>query len=161
MSRVSPRMQTLARRLIAREAMETLAANKGSRHKSSGKPPQGGPRTDLPVVEKLRPKLATLMGQSGFHALLSRARALACAEAPRLQDVRINPDGSVEGWDELAAHLSPKGLSEAKAALLAQLLGLLQAFIGETLTRQLVLEVWPRLSLDNLDSGRGDHSEKK
>ena len=44
--------------------------------------------------------------------------------------------------------------------LVAQLLGLLVAFIGETLTLRLVREVWPKLPLNDLDFGRGDKNEK-
>ncbi len=34
--------------------------------------------------------------------------------------------------------------------------GLLVAYIGESLTRQMVREVWPKLSLNDLDFGKGD-----
>jgi hypothetical protein len=40
------------------------------------------------------------------------------------------------------------------------LLGLLVAFIGEDLTLRLVREVWPKLSLNNLDFGKGYKNEK-
>ncbi len=43
--------------------------------------------------------------------------------------------------------------------LLAQLLGLLFTFIGEALTLQLVLDVWPELVLDDSDSGYGETHE--
>jgi predicted transglutaminase-like cysteine proteinase len=47
----------------------------------------------------------------------------------------------------------------SRALLLAQLLGLLVAFIGEDLTLRLVREVWPKLSLNDLDLGTGDKNE--
>jgi hypothetical protein len=37
--------------------------------------------------------------------------------------------------------------------MLAQLLGLLVAFVGESLTVRLVREVWPKVRLDDLDFG--------
>jgi len=42
------------------------------------------------VSEKLRPHLATLMGNVGFRALLSRALALANAEVPLTAAVRTS-----------------------------------------------------------------------
>ena len=103
------------------------------------------------VSEKLRPHLATLMGNVGFRALLSRALALANAEAPWLRAVHVNADGSYEVLDELATQVDPDEIVEGCVVLLAQLLGLLVAFIGEDLTLRLVREVWPKLFLDNLD----------
>ena len=111
------------------------------------------------ISEKLRPHLATLMGSVGFRALLSRALALANAEVPWLRAVHVNADGSLEGLDELGAQVDPDEIFEGCVALLAQLLGLLVAFIGEDLTLRLVREVWPKLSLNNLDAGKGDKNE--
>ena len=111
------------------------------------------------VAEKLRPHLATLMGNLGFRALLSRALALANAEVPWLRAVHVNADGSLEGLDELGAQVDPDEIFEGCVVLLAQLLGLLVAFIGEDLTLRLVREVWPKLSLNNLDAGKGDKNE--
>jgi hypothetical protein len=45
--------------------------------------------------------------------------------------------------------------------LLAQLLGLLNAFIGEVLTLRLLRDVWPKIPLDNLEFGNGDKNEKQ
>jgi hypothetical protein len=39
---------------------------------------------------------------------------------------------------------------------LAQLLGLLVAFIGPSLTMRLVGEIWPQISLNKVDFGHGD-----
>lgn len=105
------------------------------------------------VGEKLRPPLATLLGHGGFQALHARALALAGAEIPWLRAVRIQVDGSLEGLDELAAKMDRADLAEGRLVLLAQLLGLLVAFIGEIMTLQLVREVWPRLSLHRFEFG--------
>jgi hypothetical protein len=40
------------------------------------------------------------------------------------------------------------------------LLGLLVAFIGETLTLRLVREVWPKAPLNELDLSEGNKNEK-
>ena len=114
----------------------------------------------FPVPEKLRPHLATLMGNGGFRALLSRALALANAEIPWLRAVQVKADGSLEGLEERLAQLDPDELSEGRVVLLAQLLGLLVAFIGEKLTLRLVREVWPEVPLNDLDFGNGVNNEK-
>jgi hypothetical protein len=112
------------------------------------------------IDEKLRPHLATLMGKVGFRALLSRALVLTNAEVPWLRALHVNADGSLEGLDELDAQVDPKEIFEGRVVLLAQLLGLLVAFIGENLTLRLVREVWPKLSLNDLDFGKGYKNEK-
>ena len=147
MSRATPKMRDFAERLIAYETRENKS-----------------PETIIPAAclaaEKLRPHLATLMGNLGFRALLSRALALANADVPWLRVLHVKADGSFEGLDELDAQADPDEIFEGCVILLAQLLGLLAAFIGEHLTLRLVREAWPKLSLDDLDFGEGDKIEK-
>jgi hypothetical protein len=112
------------------------------------------------VFDKLRPHLATLMGTGGFCALFSRALALATAEVPGLCTVRVRADGSLEGLAELHSRLGADKFFEGRVILLAQLLGLLMAFIGENLTLRLVREVCPKVSFDGLDFGNGGKHEK-
>jgi len=100
------------------------------------------------------------MGNAGFHALLSRALALANAEVPWLRAVNVNAGGSFEGLDKLGAQVDPDEIFEGCVVLLAQLLGLLVAFIGEDLTLRLVREVWLKLSFNDLDFGKGYKNEK-
>jgi hypothetical protein len=111
------------------------------------------------VGEKLRLHLTALMGKFGFRALLSRALALANAEAPWLHAVHVNADGSFGGLDELGAQVGPEKFAEGSVVLLAQFLGLLVAFIGGSLTLQLVREMWPKIPLNDLDFGNGDKNE--
>jgi hypothetical protein len=136
-------MRDFAERLIAYETR----GNKSSETKN--------PAAFL-VGEKLRPHLARLMGKVGFRELLSRALVLANAEVPWLRAVRLKADGSFEELAELGAQVDPDEIFEGRVVLLAQLLGLLITFIGEDLTLRLVREVWPKLSLNNLDFGKGD-----
>jgi hypothetical protein len=110
------------------------------------------------VGEKLHPQLATLLGNVGFRALLSRALALAIAEVPWLRAVHVKADGSLEGLEELESKVDADKIFEGGVVLLAQLLGLLVAFIGENLTLRLVRVVWPKLSLN--DFGTGDKNER-
>jgi hypothetical protein len=93
------------------------------------------------VCEKLRRPLSTLAGATGFHALLGRALTLAKAQDPHFAGVRLQPDGSLDGLSELCNTED----GQAGEALIAQLLGLLDAFIGQDLTLRLVLDVWPDL----------------
>jgi hypothetical protein len=143
MSRAAPKMRDFAERLIAYEAR----ANKSSKTKT--------PAACL-VIDRLRPQLATLMGNIGFRALLSRTLALANAEFPWLRAVHVKAEGSLEGFEELGAQVPPDEIVEGCVVLLAQMLGLLVAFIGEDLTLRLVRDVWPKLSLNSLDVGKGD-----
>ena len=147
MSRATPQMRDFAERLIACETR----GNKASGTKT--------PAT-FHVSEKLRPPLATLMGDTGFRSLLSRSLALANAEVPWLRAVQVKADGSLDGLDELEAQVGQDEFLEGRVVLVAVLLGLLAAFIGEKLTLQLVHEVWPKLSLSDLDFGKGAKNEK-
>jgi len=134
MSRATPQMHDFAERLIAYESKRTKAFA----------PPIP---VAFQVCGKLRPHLATLMGKAGFGALLSRALALAAVEAPGLRAVQVQADGSlvIAGATEGAAKVGDGGVH-----LLAQLLGLLEAFIGENLTLRMLREVWPKLFLSEL-----------
>jgi hypothetical protein len=113
------------------------------------------------VCEKLRAHLATSVGNAGSRELVSCAFARANAEIPWLRAVHVKADGQLEGLEALHAQLPPEKLSEGEVVLLAQLLALLVAFIGENLTVRLVCEVWPKVPLNDLDFGKGDKNEKR
>ena len=85
------------------------------------------------------------MGNGGHRALLMRALALAGAEVPWLRDIRIASDGTLERPGPADESVDPDEAREGGVVLVAQLLGLLVAFIGERLTQQLVREIWPKL----------------
>jgi hypothetical protein len=140
-------MRDFARRLIVYETKEN-------------KPGWTETPAAFPVAEKLRPHLAALMGNGGFQMLLSRALALAGAEVPSLRAVQVKADGTLAGWDELHTQLAPDEFFEGRLVLLAQLLGLLVAFIGENLTLRLVNEVWPKVPANDFDLVNGVESEK-
>ena len=131
-------MHDFAKRLIAHET-------RGNNSSTPNSP------VTFSVIAKLRPTLTNLMGSAGFSALLSRALALASKKVLWLEKVQVKPDGSLQGLDELAKQIDPGEFFEGRVVLLAQLLALLVAFIGERLTLQLVQEVWPKLSLNDLD----------
>ncbi len=108
------------------------------------------------VCEKLRQPLCILAGIEGFRSLLARALALAKAQVPSLAAVQVNADGSLEGWDSIEAqqHLNKAGA--CAEILVAQLLGLLIAFIGRPLTLHFVTDIWP----EGLCSDIGSEKEK-
>lgn len=135
-------MRDFAGRLIAHDAREAGAL--------------GAPPGAFPVPEKLRPHLTTLMGNGGYRALLLRSLALATAEVPSLQAARVAADGRLEGFEGPEAGMDRDGLAEGRVIVVAQLIGLLVAFIGEKLTLQLVREVWPTLSIKDLNFKKGD-----
>jgi hypothetical protein len=97
------------------------------------------------VLDEMRNHLTTLMGNGGHRALLMRALALAGAEVPWLRGIRVAADGSLEGSGSHAESIDHDERTEGGVVLIAQLMGLLVAFIGEKLTLQLVREVWPKL----------------
>jgi hypothetical protein len=125
----SPSIRDLARRLLAVEAGDPSAAN--SRVHES-----------VRVCEKLRVCLIRLAGPDGFTALMRRALALARAEIPSLHGITVKSDGSLEGFEALAADAPDAGI-ETAVAITAHLLGLMVTFIGEALTARLVREAWP------------------
>lgn len=138
MSRATPQMRDFAERLIAYE----IGENKFSGTKTSAA---------FPVYEKLRPHLATLMGNTGARALLSRALTRAEADVPSLRAMQVEADGSLAGLDKLEVQVDPEEIAEGRVVLLAQLLGLLVTFIGEKLMLRIVCDVWPELGLDDLN----------
>jgi hypothetical protein len=143
MSRATPSLRDFSHRLVAFEAR----ANKASGTKA---PPA------FQVCEKLQPHLATLMGATGFQALLSRALVIARTEDAGLHPVQVKVDGSL-GWkDEGRTTADPEVAAESAVVLVAHLLGLLAVFIGEALTLQMVADVWPKLPLAAVDFGKRD-----
>jgi hypothetical protein len=97
-----------------------------------------------------------LMGKMGFWALLTRAVALAAMEVPDLHAVRVKKDGVLEVIEMDGTTGNPIEKQDCGVVLVAHLLGLLVAFIGEDLTLRLVREMWGNLSVNDLSFGKGD-----
>lgn len=152
MTQVTPRMLELARRLIEHERIGKPRPGK--------KPAKPRPSIDFSVIERLRPSLVTLMSTLGFQALLLRAQALSSADIPWIAEVMIHTDGSIGERAKRAPNLDPEEIRNGNLIFLAHVLMLLEAFIGEVLTLQLMIEVWPNVPLDDLDSGTGETHEK-
>ena len=135
-------MRTFARRLAAKQAKTTKGRN----------------QTAFGLCEALRPRLTTLTGDAGFRSLLGRALTLASREHPWLSTVHLDPDGPLQGRGSMDAKIGANAIAEGEILLLAEVLGLLVAFIGEALTLRLVAETWPELTLRDMDFSR--RSEK-
>ena len=127
----SASMQGLAQRLLAVEAARQNAS---------------GSDVGVRVCEKLQITVTRFAGSAGFVSLLRRALALARAEAPSLQNLKVKPDGALEGCEALAVEAA-NGKHEGVVAIIAHLLGLLETFVGEPFTLRLVRDAWPDASL--------------
>ena len=136
MSKPTPFMRLLAERVIA---SEKLAYKKSE---IAGRP------VVVIVCQKFRPVLGMLMGNGGFRVLLARSLTLATAQSPSLQAAHVTDDGALI-FNSGAIQPDPKKLEEGSVILVAELFGLLNAFIGEDLTVQFVREAWPKLSFKN------------
>jgi len=145
MSKASQQLRRFARRLIAHEM--PLRSNSSD----------GAKQLTFQVIDELRPQMVNLMGTGGFRGLLSRAIALGSDEVRWLRAVHVKADGSLTGFEEYAS-LGPGQFAEGKVVLLAQVLGMLIALIGVRLTLRLVLDIWPKLSLGDLNLGNGESS---
>lgn len=143
MSRITPPVRDLARRLLAAEAPDAPAGTEVQ-------------AANL-VCERFRPQLATLMGRAGFSALLSRSLALAKADAPLLGAVQIQTDGTLQGLEQMAAPVDQMAPTEDGVVLISHLISLLVTFIGENLTLRLVREIWPTASPEDLNFNESNH----
>ena len=90
------------------------------------------------VYERLRRQLGAPVGVDGFHALASRALALAKSESPRLSAVQLTASGGLHGLGEVGSESDVDEDGEAGIALIAQLLGLFLTFLGEATTLRLI-----------------------
>jgi hypothetical protein len=95
------------------------------------------------VLERLDTVLWRVAGQAGSRSLISRALSLARSESPTLVDVNIPAAGpfTVAGWKHPRSDRFHA--QSDQVILVVHVLELLQTFIGERLTFQLVKEAWP------------------
>jgi len=109
------------------------------------------------VCETLRQPVCALTGVDGFRALLSRALALARAEAPIFSVLQVAADGSLQGLDKLERQNDKDHVAQGGVILISQLLGLLLTFIGEAMTSRLVTseDLPPFKSIPNIGVRKG------
>jgi hypothetical protein len=147
MSRPTPLPEILefVHRLVTYDA--AIDSSDSSEHASHG---TGWP-AEFRVADKLRYPLSRLAGATGFRLLLTRALTLAKARMAGVNQLQLNQilvkaDGSLGGFDNNGGFNNngdSAPSSEAAAVLMAELLALLVAFVGEAFTLSLVRDVWP------------------
>jgi hypothetical protein len=115
----------LARSLVASEAV------------SDSSSAQSEPVT-VRVYERLRRQLGAPVGADGFQSLAIRALALAKSEFPRLKSVQVMANGALRGFNEVERRTNPDEDGEGGIILIAELLGLFLAMLGETTTLRLI-----------------------
>ena len=142
-----PEMRDLTQRLLSYEA---CAGNTSEQVET----------ITLRVYQKLRQSLGELAGTAGFHALASRALALARSEVPSLGAVQVGADGNLEGISAIEPSIKAEQdrVHEGGVILISRLLGLLFIFLGEALTLSLLREAWPGAVLDDRNSENGRKS---
>jgi hypothetical protein len=99
----------------------------------------------LRVYDTLAGQLALLIGDGGVRALTARSLHLVQREFPWLAEAQ-EPDPSEGPFAQVVSSLErqePAVATEAAAAALATLGGLLEALIGETLTMRVLRAAWP------------------
>lgn len=103
------------------------------------------------VSEKLRHLLSTLLGASGFRALVVRALHLAKAKVPALSAIEVKTDGSLADPSKVLQQPHGTPMAGGEVMLITELLALLDTFIGEALMMRLVQDVWPKATLGALN----------
>ena len=109
------------------------------------------------VNENFRAALTRLTGTAGVASLLRRALALAGAEMPALQGVKVNATGQLDGVEHLLSEAA-KARELAAMAVTAQMLELLVTFIGEGITHRLVREACTATAGEHQSSRMRPHS---
>ena len=113
----------------------------------------------VPAMEgtfrRLHEHLCNLVGEAGFQALLERAAHLTRTEAGWIESITIQPEPALT-LRGLAERIESEGAArvmDGLALLLANLIGLLCTFIGESLTLLLIRRIWPEVALEIPGSG--------
>ena len=99
----------------------------------------------LRVYDTLAGQLALLIGEGGVRALTARSLRLVERDFPWLAEAQP-PDPSEHPFSQVALGLErqePAVATEAAAAALATLGGLLATLIGEPLTMRVLRAAWP------------------
>jgi hypothetical protein len=99
----------------------------------------------LRMYDTLAGQLALLIGEGGVRALTARSLHLVQREFPWLAEAQA-PGPSEDPFAQVGPHLErqePAVATQAGAAVLATLAGLLATLIGETLTMRVFRTAWP------------------
>jgi hypothetical protein len=133
------------------ERMRNLAQKLLSYESAAGKHTEENTTLDAAgVLDALRRHLSVLSGVNGFDAIMSRALALAKSQNADLKDVQLEPDGSLKRLIEICNREPAAG-----AEVIAQLLGLLVTFVGESLTLRILIDAGVDANGSNADPSEG------
>lgn len=130
MIRPNPIQIATAKRLVAHE----IAACNADHHAAAA---AGS------VYDKLQAHLAPLLGAAGVQALFARSAKLAQADFGCLAEVSFE-DGSSK-LRECMQSQDPDVAAASAAGLFATFFGLLDTFIGDRLTTQMLRRAWPTI----------------
>lgn len=136
----APVTHNLARRLLAYEG---LTATRSPSMESA----------IVRLYEKLRGQLCAPLGAAGFRALASRALTLAKSKSPGLGTIQVRADGFLQGLEQLETLQGTDQESEVGVVLIEQFFDLFLNFLGDTLTMQLVQNIYPDLKVTT-DAGQ-------
>jgi hypothetical protein len=138
MSRTLPQIRALARRLLQTragpqgEALPLVAAER--------------------VVREMGAGITPLLGDGGFHLLVSRALKKAGQEHPSLRAIRpvhgAERERYLDGADAVAREESAEALGGAAERLIVELIALLARFLGADMAIRLVRECFPEIERD-------------
>jgi hypothetical protein len=98
----------------------------------------------LRLHDRFAAQLTPLIGAAGMHALTGRSLHLTRREFPWLEDVRLadDADGPLDRVRRCLEHQDAATAADAAVAVLATLVALLSALIGEGVTARLLHAAW-------------------
>lgn len=108
----------------------------------------------VPVIEqafrRLHEHTSKLIGPAGFQALVTRAAHLTSAEAGWIESMtfQAEPDLTLVGLSERIESEGAGPVIDGLVLLLANLIGLLCTFIGDSLTLLLIRRIWPEVAFE-------------
>jgi CheY-like chemotaxis protein len=129
----SGRVQRAILQNAAQAKLTGLASNILA-HESVGKTSGDKRPVIFRVCEKIRDPLRNLAGETGFRSILARALMLSKSEVKWLWPVKISVSGFFEGLASAEEKLTPLEVSSGETVMVAQILGLLFTFLGESMT---------------------------
>lgn len=101
------------------------------------------------VCDKMRGYLTNLAGETGFQSILAHALALSRPDVEWLRTVRISSQGFFEGLRQAEENLTQSEISRGETVVVTHMLNLLFSFLGESVTRALLHDIWWEVSFTN------------
>jgi hypothetical protein len=96
--------------------------------------------------------LSALAGKNGFQSLLARALTVAKSKSSALNSLRVEEDGTLHGWEDVAEQEA----TDMGVTLVADLIALQVTLIGEYLTFKILNQAWPDMATIIEDLGRNE-----